>query len=517
MDPENNKRKKGGARLQKTESPAPAKSGTGKPPQAKKSPKPPRTRKQKVLLGVYITLTVIAALIVGGFIWWHIFSAPPDTNELPTRRPLTTTRVNEDGTEEIVELDDIPGLSSDRKKQFYTFLLVGQDTLGGGNTDTMMLVAYDVPNQKLNVMSLPRDTYVPFGKEIVQLNWVYNWAGGGDKGIEALKEAVGELTGVTPDYHVLLQWEAVGELVDAIDGVYFEVPFSMYYNDLSQHFKIDLKKGYQLLDGDKAMQLIRYRQNSIGDTGRIDYSYGYATGDLGRIQTQQGFMKAIIAKCLQPEVLLPNLTEYIRIFQDNVETNLTVSNMAYFAKSAIGGMDMEDVEFVTLPTKPAGGQLLPIGSEIVDAINNGFNPYLDDINLNELNLATRARNSGSSSSSSKPSETPVPENTPEPDPDTTPGVEPDPDNTAEPPANTPGAGMEPTDTSPTPESTESQLPPGVFVSPMVSPTPPPASTPTPNAESTPEPPAVPATEPPASPPAENAPGDVYGPGMSPIE
>lgn len=388
MDSENKKRQRGGARLQKTERAEQRKSS------AKKffRPKPRRTRKQKILFVLYIIITVIAALIVAGFIAWNLFSAPPDTGSLATRPPQTTTVIGENGEEVEVE---VPGISSDRKDQFYTVLLVGQDTLGGGNTDTMMLGAYDVLNQKLSVLSLPRDTYVKWNGSTVLLNSIYNRGGGGDKGMEALKEKIGELTGVVPDYHVIVQWEAVGELVDAIGGVWFEVPQRMYYNDLSQGFKIDLQKGYQLLDGDKAMQLIRYRLDS-DDSGH--YFGGYAMGDLGRIQTQQAFMTAIIAKCLQPDVLLPKLTEYIRIFQENVVTDLSVSNMAYFAKSAVGGLDMDNVEFVTLPYKAAGQHLLPDASAIVEVINESFNPYKDDIQLSELNVVTSAPASSSSGS-----------------------------------------------------------------------------------------------------------------------
>lgn len=415
MDPENKKRQRGGARLQKTEH-----ADQGKV-SAKKffRPKPRRTRKQKILFALYITITVIAALIVAGFIAWNLFSAPPDTSgfSTTTRKPQTTTVIDENGKEVEVE---IPGLSTDRKEQFYTFLLVGQDTLGGGNTDTMMLGAYDVPNQKLSVISLPRDTYVKWNGSTVLLNSIYNRGGAGDKGMEALKEKIGELTGVVPDYHVIVQWEAVGELVDAIDGVWFDVPKRMYYNDLSQGFKIDLQKGYQLLDGAKAMQLIRYRLDS-DDSGH--YFGGYAMGDLGRIQTQQAFMTAIIAKCLQPDVLLPNLTEYIRIFQENVVTNLSVSDMAYFAKSAVGGLDMDSVEFFTLPYKVAGEHLLPDAGEILKIINESFNPYKDDILLSELNVATSAP--ASSSSGNKNTTTAETTDTPEDEQD-------DPEGTDEP-------------------------------------------------------------------------------------
>ncbi len=475
-----------------------------KEPKAKKTPK--YEGKQLIIYRCYLALVIISALIVAGYVIFHLFSAPPDPpgggdNPVNTRPPQTTTTVDPETGEEIVI--EIPGLPEDRKEQFYTFLVVGQSQDEGGKLcDTMMLVAYDVPQQKLSVMNLPRDTYVRYRGDAVLLNSIFNRGGG----IEALKKEVQELTGIYPDYHVIIQWEALGELVDAIGGVYFEVPFDMYYNDLSQHFKIDLKKGYQLLDGEGAMGVVRWRKNSIGDTGREDHSYGYREGDLGRIKTQQAFMKAVLAKCLQPEVLLPNLAGYINIFQKNVETDLSVPNMAYFGKSAIGGLDMDNVEFITLPNTSAGnGHLLPVGGEIVKTVNEHFNPYETAIRRGELDLVDI---------SAIVTPTPEPEESEEPEPSETP----DPEDSESP---------EPT------ESDDVILPPGTITRPSASPRPsesgkptgssrpsespkpeesgqpsaPPASeAPASTPEPTPEPPAEPETPPPATPaPAEDDP------------
>lgn len=356
--------------------------------EAKKKVKPKRTGRALVLHRVYVGLTIAAAAIVVGFVLWNIFSAPPEVNV--SERPTTTTMVDAEGHEVEVE---IPGLSANRKKQFYTFLLVGRDTGGGGNTDTMMLVSYDVPNQKLSVLSLPRDTMVNIPYDIKRLNAVYNYAGGGDKGIEALDSEVGELVGFQPDFQVVVEWEAFGKLVDAIGGVNFDVPFRMYYNDPSQNLKIDLQKGYQLLNGDQAMGLIRYRKQS-DNSGHV--TGGYANGDLGRIETQQAFMKAIIAQCLKMDKLLTGLGEYITIFQENVKTNLTVPNLAYFGKSALTGLDMDSVEFFTMPNTGEmvwsrsyhsyQSYVVPDADKLVALVNEHFNPYEDDLRKSELDI-----------------------------------------------------------------------------------------------------------------------------------
>lgn len=479
-----------------------------KEPKAKKTPK--YEGKQLILYRCYLALVILSAVIVAGYVIFHLVSAPPDPDKggkypVSTRPPQTTTTIDPETGEEIVI--EIPGLPEDRKEQFYTFLVVGQSQDEGGKLcDTMMLVAYDVPNQRLSVMNLPRDTYVRYRGDPVLLNSIFNRGGG----IEALKKEIQELTGVYPDYHVIIQWEALGELVDAIGGVYFDVPFDMYYNDLSQHFKIDVKKGYQLLNGEDAMGVVRWRQNSIGDTGIKDRHYGYAEGDLGRIKTQQAFMKAVLAKCLQPDVLLPNLMEYIGIFQKNVETDLSVPNMAYFGKSAIGGLDVDDVNFITLPNTYAGdGHLLPLGNEIVKTVNENFNPYEANIRRSELDLVDHvaiatATPDPEESEEPETSETPEPEDSESPEPSESDDVILPPGTIARPSAAPSGsprpsqsAGPE-TGATPRPETSATPRP---SQSAAVSAEP---SRPAePEATPTPEPPAEPATPPPA--PAEEDP------------
>lgn len=512
MNPEQRKNHRGGARVQKPESPR-----REKETKREKKPGRPRTKKQRILLGLYIALTVVAAIIVAGAIVFGLMSAPPEV-ALPTPTPRHTTIINEQGEEVEVE---IPGLSAGRKEQFYTFLVAG---VSGGNTDTMLLAAYDVPNQKLSVMSLPRDTYVIYNGRTVMINSVYSRGGGEEGGVEALKKAVGSLTGVTPDFYVLVEWEAVGELVDAIGGVYFDVPRRMYYNDLSQHFKIDLQPGYQLLDGNGAMGVLRWRHNS-DDSGHILNS-GYAMGDLGRIETQQAFLKAVIEKCLN-SISLGTIPKMAQIFLDNVDTNgsLTVNNLAWFAKEAIvGGLSMENVHFMTLPNRGASvysrtyhnyqSYVTPIPDEMLELVNTCFNPYLEDIELNELDLmqvnedgslsstrghvedtkATKPPAKGNSGSS-KPTDNPAPEVPDTPEPSVTPTATPEATPTVT-PETTPSA---PAESQPPAVETPAVTP---------APEPTPAATPVP----TPAPTPIPAFT-----PAPDVPVDGFGPGMEPIE
>ena len=210
MNPENKKTSRGGTRAGK--------------------PRTPLTPRQKALRIACLVLAILAAVLVTVFAAYRLLVVKPSLPEPGAERP------DED---QNYEFGEGPRLSGDRKEEFYTFLLVGRDTGGGGNTDTLMVMAYDIPNQTLNVMSIPRDTMVNVPWDIKRINSVYNYAPYYDKdGIQFLKEEVSYLIGFQPDYTIVVEWEAVGELVDAIGGVEFDVPIDMNYDDPTQNLSL---------------------------------------------------------------------------------------------------------------------------------------------------------------------------------------------------------------------------------------------------------------------------------------
>ena len=340
-------------------------------------------RRQKVRYRLFQVLVVLAILAIAVCLALRAWIQLPEIPELPAG-----TEISEDGTP-MFEGAELPeAAQSGRRDDVYTFLLVGQDTKGGGNTDTMILITFDSAAKQVYGMSLPRDTMVNVSTSSKRLNAVYNYNKGRDadtqveKGMRALKAEVGKLTGIIPDYYVIVQWEAVGELVDAIDGVWFEVPFDMNYDDPYQDLHIHQEAGYRLLSGDDAMQVIRWRKNNGEASG----------GDVARIPIQQDFLKAAISQCLKPEILLkaPSLAQ---IFLENVETDLTMGNILAFAQLA-SGMDTEnDVTFLTMPWTdahyPGVSMVLPVLDELVELLNDGFNPYQDDIKASDLSVLYR--------------------------------------------------------------------------------------------------------------------------------
>ena len=342
-------------------------------------------RGQKIRYRLFQFLVVLAVLAIAVCLAARAWITLPTVPNLPSG---TVTTDEGDMTFNGAELPNVA--KSGRKDGVYTFLLVGQDTGGGGNTDTMLLVTFDSVNKEVHGMSLPRDTMINSSHSGAghRLNAVYNYNKGSDpdtqleKGMAALKTEVGKLTGIVPNFYVVVQWEAVGQLVDAIDGVWFEVPFDMDYDDPYQDLHIHQEAGYRLLSGDDAMQVVRWRKNNTGSSG----------GDVARIPIQQDFLKAAISQCLKPEILLkaPSLAQ---IFMENVETDLSIGNILAFAQLA-AGMDTENnVNFVTMPwvdaKYPGVSMILPDVDQLLELLNDGFNPYQDEIQSSDLQVLYR--------------------------------------------------------------------------------------------------------------------------------
>ena len=238
--------------------------------------------------------------------------------------------------------------------------------------------------------------------DVKRINSVYNYYGGGEKGIKALYKEISQLVGFEPDYQVIVEWDAVGAIVEAMGGVYYDVPRNMNYDDPYQDLHIHQTKGYRKLSGSDVMQVLRYRHDT-------DIHYGYPDGDLGRIKTQQSLLKAMIEQLLQ----LKNVTkigEFARAVKNNVTSDLTFEEMLWFGSQAVmGGLKVEDVNFVTMPNTalyvysrayPRWPQnyVFPKAQELLDIVNNELSPFAEKFTMSDLDIMS-LNSDGSLSSS----------------------------------------------------------------------------------------------------------------------
>ena len=228
-------------------------------------------------------------------------------------------------------------------------LILGISTdLDSELTDTIMVASYNPNTQKANLLSIPRDTFT--GKNTKRavssqkINSLYNI----NKTPEKTLAAVNELTGLDIKYYVVVKTEALIKLVDAIGGVTFNVPIDMKYDDTSQDLHIDLKAGEQLIDGNKAEQLLRFRHNNYQrGVGMTSYPSEYGDNDFGRMRTQRDFIIATLKQTLKPSNIF-KIGQILEIVNKNVETNIELSFIKDYVPYAVE-FDTENIKSATLP------------------------------------------------------------------------------------------------------------------------------------------------------------------------
>lgn len=429
----------------------------------------------KVRMVIMIVLAVIMVIIASLCVLYNRWVKKPT---LPSAdnpnggQTVESGAVSSGDIEEGPVVDAVqPKVGGERKSaDFYTILVFGEDE-SSGLTDTIMVVSYDVTNQKATVMSIPRDTIINSSATYVTgklINAVYKRYGG-EKGIEALKSEVSELIGFTPDYYVKINWELVGQMVDAIGGVWYEVPWDMWYADAYQDLYIDLEEGYQLLNGDQAMQLVRWRKNM----NKVTFSTvgEKSVSDLNRLEMQHDFLKAVLKQTLQIQNVT-KISKLAELFGENVISDLSIENLFWFGSQAIfGGLSVDDVNFVTMPVLGTTAEaykshVYPNWSQLLSLINESLNPYVTNVTMKELDLI-RVNDDGTLTSSTGvladpsaaiPPVTETEQPTDDPEPVDTDPVDPGPEDSA--PVTT-----EPVD--PDPDVTEPDPPPAVSEEPPI--------------------------------------------------
>ncbi len=226
-------------------------------------------------------------------------------------------------------------------KDDITFLLMGVDSndvnkSSSSRTDTIILCKVNKSTGKISMLSIPRDTRVRIrGKENEdKINHAHVYGGP-----ELVVKAVKDLLGIDLEYYVKVDYNIVKEFVNLIGGVEVDVPMNMKYSDPTADppLYINLKKGLQVLDGDQALQFLRFRK-------------GYADQDLGRIQAQQQFIKAAIKQSLSVENV-GKIPQMIKSYYDNVETNIPLDLILKFAVN-VKNYDVEGIQAATLPGEP---------------------------------------------------------------------------------------------------------------------------------------------------------------------
>lgn len=222
------------------------------------------------------------------------------------------------------ELDETPlNYSKLLNKEEYkvNILLLGIE--GKKRADTIIFISLKLKEKKIDLISIPRDTYY-YEKDYDngdqrKINATY-----GRDSEEGCIKAVEDILGVEIQNYLCLDYESVINIVDSIGGVEIDFKSNMKLNDT------EYEKGIHLLNGELSLEILRYRK-------------GYANGDLGRIKAQQQFIKAILNK--SNKLNIPTLAMEIH---KNVKTDLTLKQIISYG-IRIKKIDLKKTSFNILP------------------------------------------------------------------------------------------------------------------------------------------------------------------------
>lgn len=225
-------------------------------------------------------------------------------------------------------------LTYDHQTGKVNILLVGVDENEGSHrSDTIAVLSLDLDQKILRLMSLPRDTRVQIeGHGWQKLNHAYAYGK-----IKLLRETVLNYLGLPIHYYAVVNYDSFPKMIDMLGGVDVTVKKKLHYVDRAGGLYIDIPKGRQHMDGETALKYVRFRNDALGD--------------IGRVRRQQDLIQALMSKLKDPQVLprIPGLVkEAISMVQTNMPTTQALKLAAYVREEGFDNM-----RFGTLPGKPA--------------------------------------------------------------------------------------------------------------------------------------------------------------------
>lgn len=173
------------------------------------------------------------------------------------------------------------------KEKAVGMVIMGLDSRshgGGLNTDVMMVAAFNPTSKTATIVSIPRDSRIDVdGYKTRKANGYYaafyNTAIKEGMKKEAahaeakrhVREMMSDFFGIDVKYSAVINFQGFVDVVDALGGVEVDVDMRMKYTSKADGTNIDLEKGLQVLDGDNALDFVRYRQSNDGTNMSSDF------------------------------------------------------------------------------------------------------------------------------------------------------------------------------------------------------------------------------------------------------
>lgn len=261
--------------------------------------------------GCFFSCVCVTAIAVAGFAAYAWLANP--LNLVPDREAAA------------------PGFAENKvEADMLYILLIGSDendtVMDASRADTIILALVDLRQSRVFLLSLPRDTYVPIaGYDYDKINHAYAYGG-----MDLLRQTVADFLDIPVDYCVHVDFDGFEAVIDALGGVEIDVDKKMYYQTYDT--LIDIEAGLQVLDGQQALQYVRYRADTLGD--------------ITRVARQQNLLKALFAQFTE-DINYAKLPQVLFAVKGAVETDLSLiqtARLALFVK----GLDSAAVESATL-------------------------------------------------------------------------------------------------------------------------------------------------------------------------
>ncbi len=251
-------------------------------------------------------------------------------------------------------------------------LIVGYDSSINGppRADTIILGSIDLKTKETGVLFIPRDTRLEipaYGLDRINASHAYG-------GIQLAAKTVENFLNVPVDYYLETDFQGFARIIDILGGIKINIEKHLHYVDKAGGLYIDLPAGEQVLNGEEALQYVRYREPTYGD--------------IGRVKRQQKFINALMEKILQPGVIIkiPSLYNEIR---KCVKTNIPIKDVTPFVH-LLKEMDINKIKTTMVPGEPEyihGASYWIADRNKLDALVNNLIRSKDFIKNNQYYLS----------------------------------------------------------------------------------------------------------------------------------
>jgi len=351
----------------------------------------PRSGPRLPLWGLGLLLIVVLAFLVISSVWLFRFvfgladdlqAMSPEFGEVAQAQEQDT---QSDGTKIDSAEDESPSFISNPLPQKWSgrerinVLVLGIDQRcdqeGPTRTDTMMVLTVDPVDLTAAVLSLPRDLWVAipgYGVDRINranfLGEAYDYPGGGPA---LAVETVEATLGIEVDYYVTINFDAFVQLVDEVGGISIVVPEAIeddtYPDNCYGYDPFSIEAGQHELDGQTALKYARTRA-----------TFG---GDVDRAARQQQVILAVQDKVLSLNMapqLLAKAPELWRIFQDNVETNVSLNEALQLALLA-QDIPRENIRTEVLDYEYVYNEVTPDGQAVLVPVRDKIRVLRDQL------------------------------------------------------------------------------------------------------------------------------------------